>query len=214
MPPRRPRHVRTRRTQVWLSEEAHAQITGWAVRQGLSVSAGIEALARLGLRQAPADALGPAVGRVAARTVRAEVGALRALFAATALEAAQTRRLATAILRHLPPPDRASPAWTALTRTWVELARRDAVEGLLAGDALRELGLGAQIAAADDQAAADHEGADAVEVVPAAAPDDVADEPDDAAAELEDEEAEDADELDDEALAPYGDEAPAPGALW
>jgi hypothetical protein len=47
MPPRRPRHVRTRRTQVWLSEEAHAQIKGWAARQGLSVSAGIEALVRV-----------------------------------------------------------------------------------------------------------------------------------------------------------------------
>jgi hypothetical protein len=211
MPPRRPRHVRTRRTQVWLSEEAHAQIKGWATRQGLSVSAGIEALARLGLHQAPADALGPAVGRVAARTVRAEVAALRALFAATALEAAQTRRLATAILRHLPSPDRPRPAWAAQTRTWVELARRDAVEGLLAGDALRELGLGAQIARAVDRT-----GADAVEAVPAAAPDDFADEPDDAAEEFEDEEDVDADtdELDYEALAPYGNEAPAPGALW
>ncbi len=214
MPPRRPRHVRTRRTQVWLSEEAHVQIKGWAERQGLSVSAGIEALARLGLRQAPADALGPAVGRVAARTVRAEVAALRALFAATALEAAQTRRLATAILRHLPPPDRPSPAWAAQTRTWVELARRDAVEGLLAGDALRELGLGTQIALADDQAAADRAGGAAVAVVPAAAPDAFADEPDEAAEELEDDEDADGDELDYEALAPYGDEAPAPDALW
>jgi hypothetical protein len=206
MPPRRPRHVRTRRTQVWLSEEAHAQIKGWATRQGLSVSAGIEALARLGLRQAPADALGPAVGRVAARTVRAEVAALRALFAATALEAAQTRRLATAILRHLPPPDRTSPAWTAQTRAWVELARRDAMEGLLAGDALRELGLGAQIAE-DDQAATDP---DAAEVVPVAPANALAGEPE----EEDEEELADTDELDYEALAPYGDEAPAPGALW
>ena len=61
MPPRRPRHVRTRRTQVWLSTDGHARIRVWATAQGLSFSAGIEALARLGLRQAPADALGPAV---------------------------------------------------------------------------------------------------------------------------------------------------------
>src|SRR5215207_4391889 len=101
MPPRRPRHIRTRRTQLWLSEDAHALIRTWSSQQGLSFSAGIEALARLGLRQAPTDALGLAVGRAAARTVRAEVGALRALFAATALEGAQTRRLVTAILRHL-----------------------------------------------------------------------------------------------------------------
>jgi hypothetical protein len=208
MPPRRPRHVRTRRTQVWLSEEGHALIRAWSGAQGLSVSAGIEALARLGLRQAPAAALGPAVGRVAARIVRAEVSALRALFAATALEAAQTRRLATAILRHLPPPDRTSPAWTAQTRTWVELARRDAVEGLRAGAALRELGSAAQIAE-NDPAAADPDNADVVPAVPA---DELADEADDAAEELAG--VPDADEPDDEALAPYGDETPAPGALW
>jgi hypothetical protein len=140
VPPRRPRHVRTRRTQVWLSEDGHARIRVWAAGQGLSFSAGLEALARLGLRQAPADALGPAVGRAAARTVRAEVGALRALLAAAALDAAQTRRLATAILRHLPPPGRPDPRWAAQTREWAQLARRDAVDALAAGDALAELG--------------------------------------------------------------------------
>jgi hypothetical protein len=141
VPPRRPRHVRTRRTQVWLSEDGHALVRVWATAQGLSFSAGLEALARLGLRQAPAAALGPAVGRAAARTVRAEVGALRALLAATALDAAQTRRLATAILRHLPPPGRPDPRWAAQTRAWAQLARRDAVDALAAGDALAELGL-------------------------------------------------------------------------
>jgi hypothetical protein len=149
MPPRRPRHVRTRRTQVWLSTDGHALIRVWATAQGLSFSAGIEALARLGLRQAPADALGPAVGRAAARTVRAEVGALRGLVAATALDAAQTRRLATAILRHLPPPGRPDPRWMALTREWAQLARRDAVDALAAGDALAELGLSADVGGDD-----------------------------------------------------------------
>jgi hypothetical protein len=152
VPPRRPRHVRTRRTQVWLSEDGHALVRVWATEQGLSFSAGLEALARLGLRQAPAHALGPAVGRAAARTVRAEVGALRALVAATALDAAQTRRLATAILRHLPPPGPPHPRWAAQTREWAQLARRDAVDALLAGDALAELGLAADDPAADGPA--------------------------------------------------------------
>jgi hypothetical protein len=57
--PRHPTIIRTRRKQVFLTPEARTTIQAWADREGMSFSAAIEALARSGLRRAPAAVAPP-----------------------------------------------------------------------------------------------------------------------------------------------------------
>src|SRR6266540_4215129 len=54
---------------VWLTDEGRAQVQAWAEAQGVSFSAAIETLARVGLGQAPAEAFAPAL----VSTVRREI---------------------------------------------------------------------------------------------------------------------------------------------
>ena len=130
--PRHPNHVHTERKQVWLTPEARDLIQAWADREGTTFSAAIETLARLGLGQEPRDAWGPALTSKVVRAVRADLGRIVALFAATAIDAGVAARLAGASVRVLRPQE---------YHRIKQLARRETVSLLRQRDAAAELGL-------------------------------------------------------------------------
>ena len=133
MPPRRPQFVRTRSRALWLTDECHQLARVWAERQGLSISAGIEALIRLGLGQAPLDALGPALSQQLLRDLRREFGRISHLYAAAAIDAGQTQRLVRHLLR------RAGVAERDYDTMRVQ-ARLEAIDALRRNDVLAQLG--------------------------------------------------------------------------
>lgn len=75
-------NVKTAPKRIWLTDDTRAAVQQWADANGTSFSAALEALTRLGLGQAPTEALAPIVvsvirsevqqqfHRVASRTVR------------------------------------------------------------------------------------------------------------------------------------------------
>jgi hypothetical protein len=130
--PEHPNHTRTEPKRVYLTPEARALVQQWADREGVTFSAGIETLARLGLQQDPRDAWGPALAAKVVGAVRADLGRYRALLAATALDAGTTLRVASAATKMLRPKE-----YPDIKR----LARLEAVEALRRRDALAELGL-------------------------------------------------------------------------
>src|SRR5918998_5979248 len=150
--PEHPNHVRTERKQVCLTPEGRDLILRWAQQEGLSFSAAIETLARLGLQQDPRDAWGPALAAKVVGAVRADLGRYRALLAATALDAGITLRMASAATRTLRPKE-----YPDIKR----LARLEAVAALRRRDALAELGLPDASRAADTAPAADDQAATA-----------------------------------------------------
>ena len=130
--PEHPNHVRTERKQVCLTPEGRDLILRWAQQEGISFSAAIETLARVGLQQDPRDAWGPALAAKVVGAVRADLSRYRALLAATALDAGITLRVASAATKTLRPREYADIK---------RLARLEAVEALRRRDALAELGL-------------------------------------------------------------------------
>ena len=130
--PEHPNHTATRAKHVCLTDDARAAVQAWADREGVSVSAAIETLARLGLQQDPRDAWGPALAAKVVGAVRADLGRYRALLAATALDAGITLRVASAATRTLRPKE-----YPDIKR----LARLEAVAALRRRDALAELDL-------------------------------------------------------------------------
>ena len=146
--PEHPNHVRTERKQVCLTPEGRDLILRWAQQEGISFSAAIETLARVGLQQDPRDAWGPALAAKVIGAVRADLARYRALLAATALDAGTTLRVASAATKMLRPRE-----YPDIKR----LARLEAVQSLRARDALAELGLADEPATAaeapDDPAA-------------------------------------------------------------
>jgi hypothetical protein len=130
--PGHPNHVRTERKQVCLTPEGRDLIQRWAQQEGISFSAAIETLARVGLRQDPHDAWAPALAAKVVGAVRADLGRYRALLAATALDAGITLRMASAATKTLRPREYADIK---------RLARLEAVAALRRRDALAELGL-------------------------------------------------------------------------
>src|SRR5687768_7267012 len=148
--PEHPNHIRTERKQVCLTPEGRDLILRWAQQEGISFSAALETLARLGLQQDPRDAWGPALAAKVVGAVRADLGRYRALLAATALDAGTTLRIAAAATKVLRPKE-----YPDIKR----LARLEATEALRRRGALAELGLPADEAAAD--APGGHAGADA-----------------------------------------------------
>lgn len=130
--PEHPNHTRTERKQVCLTPEGRGLIQRWAQQEGVSFSAAIETLARVGLQQDPRDAWAPALAAKVVGAVRADLGRYRALLAATALDAGTTLRVACATAKVVRPQD-----YPRIRR----LARLEAVESLRRGDALAELGL-------------------------------------------------------------------------
>jgi hypothetical protein len=148
--PEHPNHVRTERKQVCLTPEGRDLIQRWAQQEGISFSAAIETLARVGLRQDPRDAWAPALAAKVVGAVRADLGRYRALLAATALDAGITLRVASAATKTLRPREYADIK---------RLARLEAVAALRRRDALAELGLpddpaGGAVAAPDEPAPA------------------------------------------------------------
>ncbi len=130
--PEHPNHVSTRPKHVSLTDDGRAAVQAWADREGVSFSAAIETLARLGLQQDPRDAWGPALAAKVTGAVRADLARYRALLAATALDAGTTLRIAAAGTKVLRPKE-----YPDIKR----LARLEAVEALRRRDALAELGL-------------------------------------------------------------------------
>jgi hypothetical protein len=130
--PEHPNHTATRAKHVYLTEDARAAVQGWADREGVTFSAAIETLARLGLQQDPREAWGPALAAKVVGAVRADLGRYRALLAAAALDAGITLRMASAATRTLRPKE-----YPDIKR----LARLEAVAALRRRDALAELGL-------------------------------------------------------------------------
>lgn len=82
-----PRRIATLRKHVHLSHEAAGRIDAWARLQGLSFSAALETLARLGLQQAPPDAYAAPLEAAVRGTVRDELGRVTALLASASLDA-------------------------------------------------------------------------------------------------------------------------------
>jgi hypothetical protein len=156
--PEHPNHVRTERKQVCLTPEGRDLILRWAQQEGISFSAAIETLARVGLQQDPRDAWGPALAAKVIGAVRADLRRYRALLAATALDAGTTLRVASAATKTLRPRE-----YPDIKR----LARLEAVQSLRTRDALAELGL------ADDPVSADEAPDDHVDAAahPATGPD-------------------------------------------
>jgi hypothetical protein len=148
-------HARTERKQVCLTPEGRGLIQAWAAQEGVSFSAAIETLARVGLRQDPRDAWGPALAAKVVAAVRADLGRYRALLAATALDAGTTLRVASAATRVLRPKE-----YPQIKR----LARLEAIEALRRRDALAELGL------PDDPAPAGESAEEAEAAAPEEAP--------------------------------------------
>jgi hypothetical protein len=130
--PEHPNHTATRAKHVCLTDDGRAAVQAWADREGVSFSAAIETLARLGLQQDPRDAWGPALAAKVVGAVRADLGRYRALLAATALDAGITLRMASAATRTLRPRE-----YPDIKR----LARLEAVAALRRRDALAELDL-------------------------------------------------------------------------
>jgi hypothetical protein len=130
--PEHPNYARTERKQVCLTPEGRGLIQRWADQEGVSFSAAIETLARVGLQQDPRDAWGPALAAKVVGAVRADLGRYRALLAATALDAGITLRVASAATKTLRPRE-----YPEIKR----LARLEAVAALRRRDALAELGL-------------------------------------------------------------------------
>jgi hypothetical protein len=123
-------NVWTARKTVWLSDDGRARVQAWADAQGISFSAAIETLARLGLGQAPQEAVAPALVSVVRREVQQQFHRVAALYAATAIEAGVASRLSGAALRTLRPGE---------YEKIKQAARLDAVQTLRRRNALREL---------------------------------------------------------------------------
>ena len=90
----------------------------------------METLTRLGLGQAPTEALAPLVVSVLRTELQQQMHRLATLLAATALEAGMATRLAGATLKQLRPAE-----YDAIKQA----ARLDAVQSLRRRDALREV---------------------------------------------------------------------------
>ena len=122
--------VLTARKQIWLSDEGRQAIQAWADTNHVSFSAAIETLARLGLGQAPEEALAPALVSTLRREIQQQFHRYASLLAALALESGVTTRLAGAALVALRPKQ-----YEAIKRA----ARIDAVQALRRREALAEL---------------------------------------------------------------------------
>ncbi len=124
------RRQHTARKHVRLTHEGQAAVQAWADRRGISFSAALESLARLGLGQATEDALAPALVSVVRVEVQRQIHRLASLLASNAIEAGVSARLSGAALRALRPKD-----YDAIKRA----ARIDTVHSLRRRNALKEI---------------------------------------------------------------------------
>ncbi len=97
--------VKTAPKYIWLTDGGRQAIQAWADRQGVSFSAAIETLARLGLAQAPEEAVAPALISVVRREIAGQLHRLASLTAAAALEAGIAARMASAAIKRQRPSE-------------------------------------------------------------------------------------------------------------
>jgi hypothetical protein len=124
------RRQHTAPKRVWLTHETRAAVQEWADVQGVSFSSALDTLARIGLGQAPGQAVAPMVVSAVRTEMQRQTHRLAALLAATALESGVTARLAGATLRTLRPDQ-----YEAIKRA----ARLDAVQALRRREGLAEV---------------------------------------------------------------------------
>ncbi|HET8630119.1 MAG TPA: hypothetical protein VFL91_22075 [Thermomicrobiales bacterium] len=117
---------------VKLAAETIAAVQAWADGQGTTFSAALDTLVRIGLGEAPATAVAPALVGAVRREVQRQGHRLASLMAACAVDAGTGMRLGNAIIRELDP---------AKGRAITLAARQATVEALRRNRALRELEL-------------------------------------------------------------------------
>lgn len=126
---RTPRRANTAPKRIWLTDATRQAVQTWADQNGVSFSAALETLARLGLGQAPTEALAPLVVSSLRAELQQQMHRLASLLAAAALDAGMASRLAGATLKQLRPAE-----YDAIKQA----ARLDAVQALRRRDFLRE----------------------------------------------------------------------------
>src|SRR6476646_9013785 len=93
----------TIRICIRLTDDGRDAVRTWAEARGISFSAALESLARLGLGQSTDEALAPALVSVVRVEVQRQMHRLASLLAANAIEAGISARLSGAALRALRP---------------------------------------------------------------------------------------------------------------
>jgi hypothetical protein len=96
-----PRRVGTIPKEIRLTEEGLQAVQAWADQQGMSFSAAIETLARLGLGQAPQDAMLPAVVSVIRREIGSNYDRIIKLILYNIIESGIAARMASAGVKTL-----------------------------------------------------------------------------------------------------------------
>lgn len=129
-----PRRIATQSKHVHLSHDASARIDAWARLQGLSFSAALETLARLGLQQAPPDAYAAPLEAAVRGTVRDELGRVTALLASASLDAHAAYLVALALAKQTFP----APRYDTLKQS-SRLLSRDAVRRRASRQGLEQL---------------------------------------------------------------------------
>ncbi len=125
-----PRRQNTAPKRVWLTHETRESVQTWADAQGVSFSSALDTLARIGLGEAPSQAVAPMVVSAVRTEVQRQTHRLASLLAAAALEAGIAARLTGATLRTLRPTE-----YEAIKRA----ARLDAVGALRRREGLEEV---------------------------------------------------------------------------
>jgi hypothetical protein len=115
---------------VWLSDETITAVQSWAAAEGCSFSAAVETLTRLGLRQAPAEAVAPLLVSAVREEIRRQGHRAASLLATCALDAATASRMCNVILRTV---DREKGSAVS------QAVRKAAVDAIKGSKALAEL---------------------------------------------------------------------------
>ena len=141
--PGHPRPGPVQRRQVTLTPEAAELVEDWAGRQGMSFSAALETLARLGLKQAPPDAYAGALEAAVRGVAREEMARQTALLASASVDAHAAFFLAFAVASRGLPRDQADKlrqeardAARRTLRTRASVEGREQLRALLAGEEL------------------------------------------------------------------------------
>src|SRR3984893_8511643 len=123
--PQRRQH--TTRKHIRLTRGGQEAIQSWADGRGISFSAALESLARIGLGQPIDEALAPALVSIVRVEIQRQMHRLASLLAANAIEAGVSARLSGAALRALRPKDYDAIKRAARIDTGHSLRRRNAL---------------------------------------------------------------------------------------
>lgn len=130
------RRQHTTRKHIRLTSEGQAAVQAWADQRGVSFSAALESLARLGLGKSSDEALAPALVSVVRHEVQRQMHRLASLLASNAIEAGVSARLSGAALKALRPKDYDAIKRAARIDTVHSLRRRYALQEISSGDDL------------------------------------------------------------------------------